>query len=153
MGHYALDCPTYDRGRSGPEGKSSRQPTRLSTERTERLNDKVLLSRKHIPALKSCPKLEPRCRGPCGVIERIETIAYRLALPVTYECHNVSHVSQLVPHCPHLPDLVSQGADAGWLPIRNAAGIPTKDYEENFIVDQRGPGADAPGPRQVARNP
>ncbi|CDJ65909.1 hypothetical protein ENH_00011870 [Eimeria necatrix] len=59
----------------------------------------------------------------------------------------------LVTHCPLLPDLVPQGADPGWLPIRNAAGNPTEDYEENFIMGQRGSAADVPGPRQVARNP
>ncbi|CDJ43022.1 hypothetical protein, conserved [Eimeria tenella] len=38
VGHYARDCPTYERGRPEPGDKSSREPTRPSTEKTERLN-------------------------------------------------------------------------------------------------------------------
>ncbi|CDJ67797.1 hypothetical protein ENH_00041680 [Eimeria necatrix] len=38
VGHYARDCPTYERGRPEPVDKSSRAPTRPSTEKTERLN-------------------------------------------------------------------------------------------------------------------
>ncbi|CDJ38289.1 hypothetical protein, conserved [Eimeria tenella] len=38
VGHYARDCPTHGRGRTEPENKSSRQPIRPSTEKTERLN-------------------------------------------------------------------------------------------------------------------
>ncbi|CDJ64732.1 hypothetical protein ENH_00078780 [Eimeria necatrix] len=38
VGHYARDCPTHDRGCAEPENKSSRQPIRPNTEKTERLN-------------------------------------------------------------------------------------------------------------------
>ncbi|CDJ62042.1 Similar to Transposon MAGGYgagandpolgenehomologues, related [Eimeria necatrix] len=61
------------------------------------VGDKVWLSSKHLPASSNCPKFEPRYRGPFEIIERIGIVAYCLALPPTYECHNVSHVSQLVP--------------------------------------------------------
>ncbi|CDJ66508.1 hypothetical protein ENH_00021460 [Eimeria necatrix] len=76
------------------------------------VRDKVWLSSKHLPPFRSCPKFEPRYRGPFAVIERIGTVAYRLALPLTYECHNVFHVSQLVPHRPRPPALVPPAADA-----------------------------------------
>ena len=61
----------------------------------------------------------------------------------TYKCQNVFHVSQLVPHCPSPPDLVPQEADAAWPPIRDAVGNPTEEYEVDYIMDQRGSGADA----------
>ncbi|CDJ70531.1 hypothetical protein ENH_00085090 [Eimeria necatrix] len=38
VGHYARDRPTYERGRPEPVDKSSRAPTRPSTEKTERVN-------------------------------------------------------------------------------------------------------------------
>ncbi|CDJ62396.1 hypothetical protein ENH_00014500 [Eimeria necatrix] len=38
VGHYARDCPTYGRGQTEPENKNSRQATRPSTEKTERLS-------------------------------------------------------------------------------------------------------------------
>ena len=83
---------------------------------------------------------EPRYRGPFEVIERIGTVAYRLALPPTYECHDVFHVSQLVPHRPRPPALVPSAADAAWPPIHDAAVNPTEEYEVDYIMDQRGSG-------------
>ncbi|CDJ64729.1 hypothetical protein ENH_00079100 [Eimeria necatrix] len=76
------------------------------------VGDKVWLSSKHLPPFKRCPKFELRHRGPFEVIERIGTVAYHLALPPAYECHNVFHVSQLVPHRPRPPALVPPAADA-----------------------------------------
>ncbi|CDJ68199.1 hypothetical protein ENH_00048960 [Eimeria necatrix] len=93
------------------------------------VGDKVWLSSKHLPASSSCPNFEIRYRGPFEIIERIGTVAYRLALPPTYECHNVFHVPQLVPHRPRPPDMAPQEADTAWPPIRNAAGNLTEKYE------------------------
>ncbi|CDJ63306.1 hypothetical protein ENH_00040050 [Eimeria necatrix] len=104
------------------------------------VGDTVWLSSKHLPPFNSCPKLEPRYRGPFEVLERIGTVAYRLALPPTYECHDVFHVSQLVPHRPRPPALVPSAADAAWPPIHDAAGNPTGEYEVDYIMDQRGSG-------------
>ncbi|CDJ67998.1 OSJNBa0087O24.13 protein, related [Eimeria necatrix] len=104
------------------------------------VGDKVWLSSKHLPPFNSCPKFEPRYRGPFEVLERIGTVAYRLALPPTYECHDVFHVSQLVPHRPRPPTLVPSAADAAWPPIHDAAGNPTEEYEVDYIMDQRGSG-------------
>ncbi|CDJ62243.1 hypothetical protein ENH_00009170 [Eimeria necatrix] len=107
------------------------------------VGDKVWLTSNHLPPFNSYPKFESRYRGPFEFIERIGTVAYRLALPPTYECHNVFHVSQLVPHRPRPPALVPSASDAAWPPIRNAAGSPTEEYEVDYIMDERGSGGAA----------
>ncbi|CDJ65734.1 H0207B04.5 protein, related, partial [Eimeria necatrix] len=104
------------------------------------VGDKVWLSSKHLPPFHSCPKFEPRYRGPFEVIERIGSVAYRLALHPTYECHDVFHVSQLVPDRPRPPALVSSAADAAWPPIHDAAGNLTAEYKVDYIMDQRSSG-------------
>ncbi|CDJ63184.1 hypothetical protein ENH_00036830 [Eimeria necatrix] len=134
VGHCARDCPPYDRGRSQPEGKSSRQPTRHRTETTEPLSNKLRLSSKHLPALDSFPKFERRYQGPSEVIDCVTAVVYRPALPLTYEYHNVFHASQLVPHRRRLPRLVTQDADAGWTPIRKVAGNPTQQQEVDYSL-------------------
>lgn len=93
-----------------------------------KVGDQVWLSSKHLPPLNHCSKFEPKFRGPFPVTERIGTVAYRLALPPTYEGHNVFHVSQLVPHQSGAPALVPQEAPVGWPPTRDADGNPTDQY-------------------------
>ena len=51
--------------------------------------------RKSSLKLGSCAKLSPRYHGSFEVLERIGTIAYRLALPTNTRAHNVFHVSLL----------------------------------------------------------
>lgn len=85
----------------------------------------------------------PRYQSPFDITGRIGAVAYRLALPPTYECHNVFHVPQLVRHRPHDPDLVPQEATVGWPRTRNVAGNLTDQYLVNYILDQRGSGDDA----------
>lgn len=108
-----------------------------------KVGDQVWLSGKHLPALNHCSKFEPKYRGPFTVTERIGTVAYRLALPPTYEGHNVFHVSQLVPHHPRDPALVPHEAPMGWPPTRDDAGNPTDQYLVDYILDQRGTGEEA----------
>lgn len=49
----------------------------------------------------------------------------RLALPPTYEGHNVFQVPQLVPHQPRAQALVPPEVPVGWPPTRDEAGNPT----------------------------
>ncbi|CDJ48834.1 hypothetical protein EBH_0080810 [Eimeria brunetti] len=107
------------------------------------VGDQAWLSSKHLPALNHCSKFEPKLPGPFSVTERIGTVAYRLALPPTYEGHNVFHVSQLVPHRPRAPALVPQEAPVGWPPTRDEAGNPTDQYLVDNILDQKGTGEEA----------
>ena len=51
--------------------------------------------RKSSLKLRSCAKLSPRYCGPFEVLERIGTIAYRIALPASTRAHNVFHFSLL----------------------------------------------------------
>ncbi|CDJ28913.1 Retrotransposon nucleocapsid protein, related [Eimeria mitis] len=104
--------------------------------------DKVWISSHHLPPLNQCPKLEPRFRGPFLVLERIGAVAYRIALPPTYSCHNVFHVSQLVPDRPRDPMMQAKEAAVGWLPVQGPDGVPTDSYEVDYILNQRGSGSD-----------
>ena len=45
-------------------------------------------------------KLKPRYIGPFEILDRIGPVAYRLALPPTYQVHNVFHVSLLRKYLP-----------------------------------------------------
>ena len=69
-------------------------------------------------------------------------MACRVALPPTYTCHNVSHVSLLVKDRPWDPSMNSLEA-VGWPPVRHQAGLPTGTYEVDCIMAQRGTGDSA----------
>ena len=51
--------------------------------------------RKSLLNLGICAKISPRYYGPFEVLEKIGTIAYRLAFPASTRDHNVFHVSLL----------------------------------------------------------
>ncbi|CDJ60447.1 hypothetical protein EMWEY_00030590 [Eimeria maxima] len=103
------------------------------------VGDKDWLSSKHIPALNTCPKFEPRFHGPFAIAERIDG----LALPPTYECPDVFHFSQLVPDRPGAQELEPQEAVVRWHPTRDSAGNPMDQYEIDYIMDKRGSGDEA----------
>ncbi|CDJ49651.1 Retrotransposon nucleocapsid protein, related [Eimeria brunetti] len=105
--------------------------------------DLVWISSRNLPGLNQFSKFEPRFRGPFSVVERIGQVAYRVALPPTYTCHNVLHVSQLVPDRPRDPQMTSKEAAVGWLPLTDPAGRPTDLYAVDYILAQRGAGPSA----------
>ena len=51
--------------------------------------------RKSFLKLRNCVKLAPKYCGPFEVLDRIGSIAYRIALPTSTRAHNVFHVSLL----------------------------------------------------------
>ncbi|CDJ58584.1 hypothetical protein EMWEY_00051960 [Eimeria maxima] len=90
--------------------------------------NQVWLSSKHLPALNHCSEFEARYRGPFTVSERNGRVAYRLALPPTYEGHNVFHVPQLVPDHPRAGAQLPPEALVGWPPTRDEARKPTDQF-------------------------
>ena len=107
------------------------------------VGDKVWISTRHLPGQSSCSKLEPRYRGPFPILERIGPVAYRVQLPSSYSCHDVFLVSLLVKDRPRDPSMQAREAAVGWLPVRDAQGNPTDQYEVDYIMAQRGTGDSA----------
>ncbi|CDJ36185.1 LOW QUALITY PROTEIN: Retrotransposon nucleocapsid protein, related [Eimeria mitis] len=104
--------------------------------------NRVWISIRNLQGLNQCSKFEPRFRGPSTVLERTGQVAYRIELPPTYACHNVFHVSQLVPDRLRDPQMKSKEAAVGWLPVTSQDGSPTDIYEVDYILDQRSSGED-----------
>ncbi|CDJ54060.1 Pol protein, related [Eimeria brunetti] len=102
--------------------------------------DLVWVSSRNLPGLNQCSNFEPRFRGPFPINERIGQVAHRVALPPTYTCHSVFHVSQFVPDRPRDPQKTTKEAAVGWLPVTDPDGRPTHYYEVDYILPQRGTG-------------
>lgn len=107
---------------------------------TYKPGDLVWVNATHLPSYSSCSKLEPRYRGPFPIEERVGSVAYRLTLPSSYQCHNVFHVSQLVPDRPRDPSMTSKEAEIGWQPLQRDNEGPSDRYEVDYILAQRGTG-------------
>ncbi|CDI74287.1 hypothetical protein EPH_0002000 [Eimeria praecox] len=136
----------YDRAQSHILKTKCQQKHYADTHRCEveyAVGEKVWLSSKDLPAVNTCPKFEPRFHGPFVITEYIGSVAYRLELPPTYECHDVFHVSQLVPDLPRAPELEPQAAVVGWTPIRDVARNLMDQYKVDYIMDQHGSGDEA----------
>ena len=61
------------------------------------IGQQVWLSTKHLPIRGVSRKLSALWAGPYKVIGKVGLVAYKLELPVTWNIHNVFHISQLKP--------------------------------------------------------
>lgn len=104
------------------------------------VGDLVWISSKNLPPIYACAKFEPRFRGPFKITEKIGSVAYRVELPSSYSCHDVFHVSLLVKDRPRDPAMQCKEAAVGWLPVNDADGNPTDQYEVDYIMEQEGSG-------------
>lgn len=89
------------------------------------VGDRVWFNARHLSAPPGCPKLQPRYRGPFTITERTGKVAYRVALPPTYSCHDVFHASLVLGDLPRHPQMHAREATVGWLPIPDEEGGPT----------------------------
>ena len=80
-------------------------------------------------AFRSSMKLSPRFYGPYKVIEKVGTVAYKLALPPDSQIHNVFHVSLLRKHLGPITSTIAQ------LPTvsETATILPQPEY----VIDRR----------------
>lgn len=82
-------------------------------------------------AIKKNLKLAAKLYGPYEILEKIGTVAYRLALPATSRVHRVFHVSQLKKAIGHskvqlqLPQVTEQGT-FDLTPLRK---LNSRDFE------------------------
>jgi len=56
--------------------------------------------------IRSCTKLAPRYCGPFEILERIGTLAYKIALPMTVNVHDVFHVSLLKKYVKYVDNVI-----------------------------------------------
>ena len=57
------------------------------------IGDKVWLSTKYLPLRVGSRKLSALWAGPYVVLSKVGSVAYKLDLPVSWNIHNVFHVS------------------------------------------------------------
>lgn len=96
------------------------------------VGDYVLLNTRNLKLrVKQDTKLLPKFVGPLKIIQRVGTVAYKLALPSTWSIHPVFHVSLLKKYVTKgLPGFVAAPPAADWI-----AGEPVYEVEE--IMDHR----------------
>jgi len=73
---------------------------RQRLEHSFKVDDLVMLNSKHITTQRPSKKLDSKRLGPFKIIERINDVAFRLALPTTMKIHDVFHVSLLEKYTP-----------------------------------------------------
>ena len=59
------------------------------------VGQRVWLSTKHLPLRVASRKLAALWTGPYEVVSRVGNVAYKLAIPTTWNIHDTFHVSQL----------------------------------------------------------
>ena len=91
----------------------------------------VWLLRRHIATTRPCTKLDYKKLGPFHTIEKINEVAFRLALPLAFRIHNVFQVSLLeIDHPFRIP-----GRQAPQLP--HVESLTGEEYEVHQILDSR----------------
>lgn len=66
-----------------------------------KVGDQVLLSTEDLPIKDLSKKLRVKFNGPWTIVQVINPVAYKLALPLSFECHPVFHISKLRPFVPN----------------------------------------------------
>ena len=88
------------------QNRMQQKANKHRSERTFAIGDQVLLKLQpyHQTSMhQGKPKLQPRFYGPFPVIDKINSVAYKLQLPPEAQIHNVFHVSQLKPFTSSIP--------------------------------------------------
>ena len=95
------------------------------------MGDMVWLLRWHIPTTRPCKKLDYKKLGPFRIVDKVNPVAFRLALPSHYRIHNVFHASLLeLYHPSSIPGRSIEPPP----PVALATG---DEYEVETILDSR----------------
>ena len=107
------------------------------------VGDTVWINSCNLLGIARCSKFEPRYHDPFKITDRIGKVAYGVALPSTYTCPNVFHVSLLVKDRHRDPSMNSLEAAVGWIPVQDQEELPADTHEVDYIMAQRGTGDSA----------
>ena len=95
------------------------------------VRDMVWLLRRHIATTHPCAKLDYKRLGPFRIIEWINPIGFRLALPPTFNIHDIFHVSLIeLYHPSRIPGQQPPPPP----PVELSTG---EEYEVDQILDSR----------------
>ncbi|XP_044953230.1 uncharacterized protein LOC123403353 [Hordeum vulgare subsp. vulgare] len=94
------------------QDRFKKQADKQRTDRAFTMGDQVLLKLQPYVqvsiASRPCRKLAYKYFGPFTIVERVDTLAYRLDLPPDSRIHPVFHISQLKPFIPNYSPVFSE---------------------------------------------